>query len=135
MVLSLPAATAWHPCSARRQTPSWVAPPSTYPRGSILIPPVQMCSIYSQNLLIKICTYELTITCLLRPPFRGPIFNFYNIKLPLDNDHLSTTDTTFGSQRWSLYTGLTVHFINKNFLFFKWKWMFDRNYMVYCLNM
>jgi hypothetical protein len=28
---------------------------------------------------------------------------------PLNNDHLSTTATIFGSQGWSLYTGLTVH--------------------------
>ncbi len=29
-------------------------------------------------------------------------------KWPLNNDHLSTTATIFGSQRWSLNTGLTV---------------------------
>jgi hypothetical protein len=28
--------------------------------------------------------------------------------LPLNNDHLSTATTNFGSQGWSLYTGLTV---------------------------
>jgi len=33
---------------------------------------------------------------------------FHNIKLPLNNDHLSTTATNFGSRGWSLYTSLTV---------------------------
>ncbi len=32
----------------------------------------------------------------------------WNINLPLNNDHLSTTATNFGSRGWSLYTGLTV---------------------------
>ncbi len=40
--------------------------------------------------------------------FYGPNFNFYNAKLPLNNDHLPTTATNFWSRGWSLYTGLTV---------------------------
>ena len=51
---------------------------------------------------------RITTTCLQRPPFLGPIFNFHNIKLPLNSDHLSTTVSNLGSQGWSLYTGLTV---------------------------
>ncbi len=51
---------------------------------------------------------RMTTTCLQRPLFWAPDFNFYNIKLPLNNDHLSTTATNFGTRGWSLYTGLTV---------------------------
>ncbi len=50
----------------------------------------------------------ITTTCQQRPQFGCPIFNFYNKKLPLNNDHLSTTATSFESRGWSLYTGLTV---------------------------
>ena len=32
-------------------------------------------------------------------------------KLPLNNDHLSTTVTVFECQGWSLYTGLTVYIV------------------------
>ena len=42
------------------------------------------------------------------PLFCGPVFSFYNIKLPLNNDHLSTTTTNLGSRGWALYTGMTV---------------------------
>jgi hypothetical protein len=51
---------------------------------------------------------RITTTCMQRPLFLGPNFNFHNIKLALNNDHLSTTATNFGSRGWSLYTGLTV---------------------------
>ncbi len=64
--------------------------------------------------------------------------HFHNSKLPLDNDHLSTTATNFGSQVWSLYTRLTVcieflktllfcHFWNT--LYFdwnQWRWTLQR---------
>ncbi len=43
-----------------------------------------------------------------RPPFWSPNFDLHNINLLLNNDHLSTTATNFGSQGWSLCTGLTV---------------------------
>ncbi len=36
--------------------------------------------------------------------------SLYNIKLPLNNDHLSTTATIFRSRGWSLYTVL-VHIL------------------------
>ena len=52
---------------------------------------------------------RIATTCQQRPPFCGPILSFYNIKLPLNSDHLSTMATICGSQGWSLYTGLTVH--------------------------
>ncbi len=32
-------------------------------------------------------------------------------KIPLNNDHLSTTATIFGSQGWLLYTGSTIHWL------------------------
>ena len=51
----------------------------------------------------------ITTTSLQRPPFRVPIFTFYSITLPLNNDHLSTIATNSGSRGWSLYTGLTVY--------------------------
>jgi len=47
-----------------------------------------------------------TTTCLQRPQFLGPNFNFYNIKLPLNNDHLSITATNYGSRGGSL---LVIH--------------------------
>jgi len=55
-------------------------------------------------------TWHLRIatTCLQRPPFWSPIFSFYNMNLPLNNDHLSTTATNFRSLRLSLYTSLTL---------------------------
>jgi len=52
---------------------------------------------------------RIATTCLQRPQFWGPNFNFHNIKLPLNNDHLSTMATNFGSQGWSLSTSLTVY--------------------------
>ena len=39
---------------------------------------------------------RITTTCLQRPQFWGSNFNFYNTKLPLNNDHLSTTATNLG---------------------------------------
>ena len=51
---------------------------------------------------------RITTTCLQRSPFGGPIVTFYNTKLPLNNDHLSTTATNLGPRGWSLFTGLTV---------------------------
>ncbi len=70
---------------------------------SLLIP-----NFYSQTWVNE--HRRITTTCLQRPPFWGPIFNFYNIKLPLNNDHLSTMATNLGSRGWSLYTCLTVPF-------------------------
>ena len=58
---------------------------------------------------------RVATTCLQRQLFWGPFFNFYNIKLPLTNDHLSTKATILGSLGWSLYTGLTV-----DIYFFGW---------------
>ena len=52
---------------------------------------------------------RITITWLQRPQFLGTIFTLFSIKLPLNNDHLSTTTTNSGSREWSLYTGLTVY--------------------------
>jgi len=52
---------------------------------------------------------RIATTCLQRPLFCGPVFLVYSIKVPLNNDHLSTTATIFGSRGWPLYTGLTVH--------------------------
>ncbi len=49
----------------------------------------------------------ITTTCLQRPLFWGLNFNFHNVNLPLNNDHLSTTATNFGSRGCSLYTSLT----------------------------
>jgi hypothetical protein len=54
---------------------------------------------------------QITPTCLQWPLYRGPNFNFHIIKLPLNNDHLSTMATNFGSRGWSLYTSLTVGLI------------------------
>ncbi len=51
---------------------------------------------------------RITTTCLLWPSFWSPNYRFYNINLPLNNNHLSTTATNFGSRGWSLYAGLTV---------------------------
>ncbi len=52
--------------------------------------------------------HRITTTCLQRPQFWGPNFNFHNTKLPLHNDHLSKMATNFWSQGWLLYTSLTV---------------------------
>ena len=52
---------------------------------------------------VQIFKPEQTTTCLQRPPFLGFIFTFYKIKLPQNNDHLSTTTTNIGSPGWSLY--------------------------------
>ncbi len=49
---------------------------------------------------------QIATTCLQRPPFLGHISNFYSIRLPLNNDHLSTTTTNLGydciSKNWTL---------------------------------
>jgi len=63
---------------------------------------------------------RITTTCLQQPQFWGPNFNFHNIKLPLNNDHLSTTATNFGSQGWSLNTSLTVYTITIDGTSKKW---------------
>ena len=41
---------------------------------------------------------RIATTCQQQPPFLGPIFNFYNTKLPLNNNHLSTTAPFLGSK-------------------------------------
>ena len=64
---------------------------------------------------------EITTTCLQRPPFLGPIFTLCNLKLPLNNDYLSTTATNLGSLGWSLDTGLTV--LSKKY-YFQSSWCF-----------
>ncbi len=51
---------------------------------------------------------ELTTTSEERPPFCAHIWELLLHKWPLNNDHLSTTATIFGSRGWLLYTGLTV---------------------------
>ncbi len=58
---------------------------------------------------------RLATAWLQRPLFWGPIFDVNSTKVPLNNDHLSTTAIIFGSQRWSFYTGLTVFFIPNKF--------------------
>jgi len=85
---------------------------------------VIMCSLVKSDHIKRILLYSqtwvndhlwITTTCLQQPLFWGPNFNFHNVKLPLSNDHLSTTATNFGSRGWSLYTSLTV------FLNFEWQ--------------
>ena len=49
--------------------------------------------------------FQITTTYVQRPPFLGPVFNIYIIKVALNNDHLSAI---LGSQGWSLYISLTV---------------------------
>ncbi len=71
-----------------------------------------------KNLLVItvfLCTVkvELTTTCLQRPLFWSPIFNLCNIKLPLNNDHLSTTAKTFGLRDGGLCTQVWPHFQNE----------------------
>ena len=56
---------------------------------------------------------ELTITCIERPPISGPIHYFYSIKVLLNNDHLATTATIFGSQGWSFCTQVWLYFASK----------------------
>ena len=53
----------------------------------------------------------ITTTCLQQPQCWGLFFNLYSIKLPLNNDHLSTTATYLGFRlpSWLLYTGVTVY--------------------------
>ncbi len=53
--------------------------------------------------------FRIMTTCLQQPPFWGPSFNFYNIKLSVNSDHLSTTASNLGSRRWSLYTVLAIY--------------------------
>jgi len=60
---------------------------------------------------------RITTTCLQRPEFWGPNFNFHNIKPPLNNGHLSTTATNFEFQGWSLYTS-----VHESRLFLKEPW-------------
>jgi len=55
----------------------------------------------------------ITTTCLQRPLFWYHNFNFHNVKLPLNNDHLLTMATNLGSRGWSLYTSLTVYNFEK----------------------
>jgi len=43
---------------------------------------------------------QIATTSVHGPPFWGPNFNFCNIKLPLNNDHLATTAANFGSWWW-----------------------------------
>ena len=62
---------------------------------------------------------RIATTCLQQPLFWGPIFNFQNIKVPLNNNHLSTAATTFGSRGWWLYTDLTVLIFRIALHFFK----------------
>jgi len=81
---------------------------------------------------------RITTTCLKRLQFWGPNFNFHNTKLPLNNDHLSTTATNFGSQGWLLYTSLTVPIFSKDIIILKvleikpfatcgeWEWVGQR---------
>ena len=64
---------------------------------------------------------RIATTCQQRPLFWGPIFNYYNIMLPLNHDQLSTTATFWGSRGWSLYTGLTVYCMFN--LTSKWFWL------------
>ncbi len=58
---------------------------------------------------------QITTTCLQRPLFWSPVFLIWKTMKPTNNDHLSTTATIFGLQRWSLYTGLTVLKVCHNF--------------------
>ncbi len=37
----------------------------------------------------------MATTCLQQPLFWGPVFLIYSVKLPLNNDHLSTNTTIF----------------------------------------
>jgi len=70
---------------------------------------------YSQSQLLN-DHLPKTTTCLQRPLFWGPNFNFHNIKLPLINEHLSREAKKFGSQGWSINTSLTVsQILKKNF--------------------
>ncbi len=41
---------------------------------------------------------RIATTCLQPPRFWGPILSCYNMKLPPNNDHLSTTATNFGTK-------------------------------------
>ena len=63
---------------------------------------------YSNNYNKVFCQYVLTwvndhlwiaTTWLQRPPFRGPILKFYNIKLPVNNDHCLNSGHKFGVSR------------------------------------
>ncbi len=57
---------------------------------------------------------RIPTTCLYWPQFCGPIWNFLELlshKWPLNNDHLSTKTTIFGSWGWSLYTGVWLYHI------------------------
>jgi len=75
--------------------------------------------LYSQTWAID--HLQTATTYLQRPLFCGPIFLVYSIKVPLNNDHLSTTAIIFGSQGWPLYTGLTVHLNHfKRLVTFSW---------------
>ncbi len=53
---------------------------------------------------------NLTTPCLLKPRFWGRIFYFGNLKVVVNNDHLSATTTNLGFRGWSLYTSLFISF-------------------------
>jgi hypothetical protein len=72
----------------------------------------------------------ITTTCLQRPHFWGPKFNFHNKKLPLNNDHLSTTATNFGCQMWSLYTSLAVLSLNLLLLLAMFSFLNHRGFLL-----
>ena len=50
---------------------------------------------------------RIATICLQRLPLWSHISNFHNIKLPLNNDHLSTTAIHLGSRRWLWYKGFS----------------------------
>ena len=52
--------------------------------------------------------WKVNTTCLQRLPFQRSNFKLHKTPFPLNKNHLSTTVKIFGSQGWSLYTGLTV---------------------------
>jgi len=60
---------------------------------------MSMIKLYSQT--SKVTTSQQ------QPTVWNPNFSFYNTKLPLKNDYLSTTATHLGFQGWSLCTALT----------------------------
>ncbi len=79
------------------------------------------CNLKQISLIWKINNYSqtwvndhlrITTTCLQRPLFRGSNFNVHNIKLPLNNDHLSTTAKNFGPREGGRYTHVWLYLIN-----------------------
>ena len=65
----------------------------------------------------------IATTCPLRPLFWGFILDFNSIKVPLNNDHLSTTNTILGSLYTSNLTVYTKKCV-KTFLKGKYYWTF-----------